>query len=102
MSFRWRVASPIPSNFAARTRFPPVASRVAERLVALAAREPDVTVRAQLACTARRLPPGRRQGRYRVRAHVSRLRPGIDAASLNRLADELEEEATVEKMRAAR
>jgi len=34
-----------------------VSSRVAARLVEMATREPDVTVRAQLACTARRLAP---------------------------------------------
>ncbi|HZW34974.1 MAG TPA: PVC-type heme-binding CxxCH protein, partial [Isosphaeraceae bacterium] len=36
---------------------PPVSGRVADRLVARAAREPNVIVRAQLACTARRLEP---------------------------------------------
>src|SRR5262249_33851477 len=36
---------------------PPVSSQVASRLVALAASEPDAIVRAQLACTARRLAP---------------------------------------------
>src|SRR5262249_17392627 len=34
---------------------PPVSAQVAERLVEHAAREPDAMVRAQLACTARRL-----------------------------------------------
>jgi hypothetical protein len=35
--------------------------------------------------------------RFRVQAHRTALRPGIDPAGLNRLADELEEEAIVEK-----
>jgi hypothetical protein len=39
--------------------------------------------------------PARR--RYRVRPHRSRLRPGIDGAALNRLADELEDEAVIGK-----
>jgi hypothetical protein len=34
---------------------------------------------------------------YRVIVHRSKLRPGIDPASLNRLADELEDEAAIEK-----
>jgi putative membrane-bound dehydrogenase-like protein len=37
---------------------PRVSTRLAERLVEMAGTEPDVTVRAQLACTARRLDPG--------------------------------------------
>jgi hypothetical protein len=40
--------------------------------------------------------------RYRVRPHKTTLRPGIDAQALNRLADELEDEVIVEKMRADR
>jgi hypothetical protein len=40
--------------------------------------------------------------RYRVRPHNTALRPGIDAGSFNRLADELEDEALVEKVRARR
>jgi hypothetical protein len=46
-------------------------------------------------------PDARRatQKRYRVRPHVTRLCPGIDAGSLNRLADELEDEAVIERMR---
>ncbi len=35
----------------------------------------------------------RRAVRFRVEPHVARLRPGIDRASLNRLADELEDAA---------
>ena len=38
-------------------------------------------------------------GRYRVRPHKTTLRPGIDVTGLNRLADELEDEALVAKMR---
>ena len=37
-------------------------------------------------------PPRRRQP-YRLVAHDSRLRPGIDLAGFNRLADELEDAA---------
>ena len=37
--------------------------------------------------------------RYRVRPHKTSLRPGIDAASFNNLADELEDDAVVVKMR---
>lgn len=39
---------------------------------------------------------------FRVRPHKTTLRPGIDPASLNRLVDELEDEAVVEKFRPAR
>ena len=39
---------------------------------------------------------------YRVRPHKTTLRPGIDAHTLNRLADELEEEAAVLQMRSDR
>lgn len=35
--------------------------------------------------------------RYRVSVHTTKLRAGIDHASLNRLADELEDEAVLEK-----
>ncbi len=41
-------------------------------------------------------------GRFRVRPHKTTLRPGIDAGSLNRLVDELEDEALVEKLREGR
>lgn len=48
-------------------------------------------------------PGARRTARpYRVRPHKTRLRPGIDAHAFNRLADELDEEASVLKMRAGR
>ncbi|ODS56071.1 MAG: antitoxin [Acidobacteria bacterium SCN 69-37] len=42
----------------------------------------------------------KRTGRpYRVRPHKTTLRPGIDAHAFNRLADELEEEASLLRMR---
>ncbi len=44
----------------------------------------------------------RAPGRYRVRRHESELQPGIDAGSLNALADELEDEAVVAKVRGGR
>lgn len=45
--------------------------------------------------------PGLTRGRkpFRVQRHVTALRPGIDIARFNHLADELEDEALVEKMR---
>ncbi len=39
--------------------------------------------------------PGRAARRYRVRPHKTKLRPGIDAGSFNKLADELEDEAVI-------
>jgi hypothetical protein len=39
---------------------------------------------------------------YRVQAHKTRLQPGIDIGSFNRLADELEDEAVVEKIRSGK
>jgi hypothetical protein len=45
---------------------------------------------------------GRPPARYRVRPHRTTLRPGIDAGALNQLADELEDEAVVERMRTDR
>jgi hypothetical protein len=39
---------------------------------------------------------------FRVQPHHTTLRPGIDAGSFNRLVDELEGEAVVEKFRAGR
>lgn len=39
---------------------------------------------------------------YRVRPHKTRLRAGIDAGAFNRLADELEDEAVVERIRGGR
>lgn len=47
------------------------------------------------------LAPGasrRRRQRYRVRPHATTLRPGIDAAALNALTDELEDEAVLAKV----
>jgi hypothetical protein len=44
----------------------------------------------------------RQAGRYRVRPHKTTLRPGIDAGALNRLADELEDEALCARMQAPR
>jgi hypothetical protein len=44
----------------------------------------------------------RAQKRYRVRPHKTKLRAGVDAGALNALADELEDEAVVEKIRNAR
>lgn len=40
--------------------------------------------------------------RYRVRPHVTTLRPGIDVESLNKLAGEFEDEAFAEKARTRR
>ena len=34
---------------------------------------------------------------YRVQRHKTTLRPGIDSVAFNRLADELEEEAVIDK-----
>ena len=39
---------------------------------------------------------------YRVKVHRSVLGPGIDASALNRLVDELEDEATLAKPSAAK
>lgn len=39
----------------------------------------------------------RKQKPFKVQPHVTTLRPGIDPAGLNRLADELEDEAVVAK-----
>lgn len=48
-------------------------------------------------------PGGRRaSGRYRVRPHKTTLRPGIDAHRFNRLVDDLEDDAVVEKLRAGK
>jgi predicted transcriptional regulator len=46
--------------------------------------------------------PGRHAARYQVRPHKTTLRPGIDDAALNQLADELEDEAIIDKMRTGR
>lgn len=40
-------------------------------------------------------PSRRGRPRYRVKPHVTTLRPGVDAARLNALADELEDQAIV-------
>jgi hypothetical protein len=45
---------------------------------------------------------GKRPDAYRVRPHKTSLRPGIDPGALNRLADELEDEAVADKMRTGR
>jgi hypothetical protein len=39
---------------------------------------------------------------YRVKAHKAVLGPGIDSSALNRLADEIEDEAVVAKRRRPR
>ena len=44
----------------------------------------------------------RKTPRYRVRPHKTSLRPGIDAGSLNKLVDELEDESIVARLHAAR
>lgn len=44
-------------------------------------------------------PAGRTPAPYRVRPHATTLRPGIDAQAFNRLADEVEDEAVIDKMR---
>lgn len=41
-------------------------------------------------------PPSPRREPYRLVAHESRLRPGLDLAGFNRLADELEDAAIVD------
>lgn len=44
----------------------------------------------------------RARGAYRVRVHRTTLRPGIDTVGFNRLADELEDEAILEKVSVAK
>jgi hypothetical protein len=44
----------------------------------------------------------RARKRFRVRPHAAKLQPGIDARALNQLADELEDEAVLGKMRSRR
>lgn len=39
---------------------------------------------------------------FRVQPHHTTLRPGIDAGSFNKLVDELEDEAVVDKVEAGR
>jgi hypothetical protein len=43
-----------------------------------------------------------KMGRFRVRPHRTVLRPGIDPGGLNRLVDELEDEALLGKVRGGR
>jgi hypothetical protein len=42
--------------------------------------------------------PNRRSEPYRVKVHTSYLRPGIDRSGFNRLADELEDEAILDRL----
>ena len=44
-------------------------------------------------------PKATSQGAFRVQPHKTTLRPGIDAASLNKLVDELEDDAVTGKLR---
>jgi len=46
-------------------------------------------------------PPKSGQAAYRVNAHHSRVRPGLDLAGFNRLADEEEDEAIITSLRRA-
>jgi hypothetical protein len=48
------------------------------------------------------VPKGRGQKTFRVRPHRTTLRPGIDPGSLNRLVDELEDEAVIGKLEGGR
>ena len=41
-------------------------------------------------------------GPFRIRPHKTTLQPGIDAGSLNKLVDDLEDEAVIAKVRAGR
>jgi hypothetical protein len=43
-----------------------------------------------------------KQSPFRVRPHRTTLRPGVDPGSLNRLVDELEDEAVVARLRTGR
>lgn len=43
-------------------------------------------------------PPDRPRRRYRLVAHRSELRAGFDRSSLNRLADEVEDEVLAERL----
>jgi len=45
---------------------------------------------------------GRTHRPYRVRPHRTTLQPGVDPGAFNRLADELEDEAVLEKLRTKR
>ena len=44
-------------------------------------------------------PEARSQGTFRVQPYKTTLRPGIDVASLDKLVDELEDDAVIEKLR---
>jgi hypothetical protein len=44
-------------------------------------------------------PPASRQEPYHLTPHESAVRPGFDLAGFNRLADELEDEAIIDKAR---
>jgi len=44
-------------------------------------------------------PPGARSETYRLVPHDSRLRPGLDLAGFNKLADDLEDEAILDMAR---
>ena len=46
--------------------------------------------------------PSRSEKPYRVLPHKTRLRAGIDASGFNKLADELEDEATLSKSTATK
>jgi hypothetical protein len=45
-----------------------------------------------------RRPDDRTRRRYRVKPHKTSLRPGIDAVGINKLVDELEDEAVLAKI----
>jgi hypothetical protein len=47
-------------------------------------------------------PAATAPARFRVRPHQTRLRPGIDAGQLNRLVDELEDDAVAARLRRRR
>jgi hypothetical protein len=46
--------------------------------------------------------PGPRRQPYRVKVHHSLVRPGLDLTGFNKLADELEDEAILERARRGR
>jgi hypothetical protein len=48
------------------------------------------------------LDPDVARRRYRVKPHKTSLRPGIDAASINELVDEFEDEAVFAKVQKQR
>lgn len=45
---------------------------------------------------------GRARRGYRVRPHRTSLQPGVDVESFNQLADEIEDDAVLAKLRSAR